>query len=61
MFSKTKTPNTNDMNSDGKNTGNIILYNPDKWVYSQFVFYEEKPKIDAAEHLTIYEILHISQ
>lgn len=50
-----------DAKNAGRSLGNVILYNPDKWGYSQFSFYEEKPKIEAAEHFTIYEILHISQ
>ncbi|PFM66850.1 DUF4865 domain-containing protein [Bacillus cereus] len=44
-----------------KNLGNILVYNPDKWGYSQFSFYEEKPEINAMNGITIYEILHISR
>ncbi|MGE6256318.1 DUF4865 family protein [Heyndrickxia sporothermodurans] len=44
-----------------KSLGNLLVYNPDKWGYSQFSFYQEKPKIDLAGHLTLYEILYISQ
>ncbi|MES5894651.1 DUF4865 family protein [Bacillus cereus group sp. RP43] len=40
--------------------GNVIVYNPDKWGYSQFSFYNEKPEIDIMDNATIYEILHIS-
>ncbi|GAB6556432.1 MULTISPECIES: DUF4865 family protein [Bacillus] len=40
--------------------GNVIIYNPDKWGYSQFSFYNEKPEIDVMDNVTIYEILHIS-
>jgi hypothetical protein len=40
--------------------GNVIVYNPDKWGYSQFSFYKEKPEIDVMDDVTIYEILHIS-
>ncbi|AXK17957.1 MULTISPECIES: DUF4865 family protein [Bacillus] len=41
--------------------GNVIVYNPDKWGYSQFSFYNEKPEIDVMDNVTIYEILHISR
>jgi hypothetical protein len=41
--------------------GDLLVYNPDKWGYSQFSFYQEKPKIDSPDHLTVYEILHVSQ
>ncbi|MFK4376620.1 hypothetical protein ABH948_002016 [Bacillus sp. RC218] len=41
--------------------GNVIVYNPDKWGYSQFSFYKEKPEIDVMDDVTIYEILHISR
>lgn len=41
--------------------GNVIVYNPDKWGYSQFEFYEVKPEIEEMEDITIYEVLHISQ
>lgn len=53
------------MNENVQNTekclGNVIVYNPDKWGYSQFNFYNEKPEIDVMDNVTIYEILHISQ
>ncbi|WP_144611004.1 DUF4865 family protein [Bacillus cereus] len=41
--------------------GNVIVYNPDKWGYSQLEFYEVKPEIEEREDITIYEVLHISQ
>ncbi|MBF7153344.1 MULTISPECIES: DUF4865 family protein [Bacillus] len=41
--------------------GNVIVYNTDKWGYSQFEFYEVKPEIEEIEDITIYEVLHISQ
>ncbi|AXY10418.1 DUF4865 domain-containing protein [Bacillus anthracis] len=41
--------------------GNIIVYNPDKWGYSQFNFYEEKPEIVSNKGTTVYEVLHISR
>ncbi|MRC32371.1 DUF4865 family protein, partial [Bacillus thuringiensis] len=44
-----------------KSLGNIIVYNPDKWGYSRFEFYEEKPEIVVNKGVTVYEILHISR
>jgi hypothetical protein len=44
-----------------KSLGNCLFYNPDKWGYSQFSFYQEKPNIDSSTQLTVYEILHVSQ
>ncbi|WHY31014.1 DUF4865 family protein [Bacillus wiedmannii] len=41
--------------------GNVIVYNPDKWGYSQFNFYEEKPDVTANKGVTVYEILYISR
>ena len=41
--------------------GNVIVYNPDKWEYSKFNFYEEKPDMVTNKGTTVYEILHISQ
>ncbi|WP_341518053.1 DUF4865 family protein [Bacillus paramobilis] len=41
--------------------GNVIVYNPDKWRYSQFSFYEEKPDMVTNKSVTVYEILHISR
>lgn len=41
--------------------GNLLVYNPDKWGYSQFSFYQEKPEIELQDHLTLYEVLHISE
>ncbi|TKI85604.1 DUF4865 family protein, partial [Bacillus wiedmannii] len=35
--------------------GNVIVYNSDKWGYSQFEFYEVKPEIEEIEGITIYE------
>lgn len=42
-----------------KITGQICIYNPDKWRYSVFSFMKECPQI--AEGSRIYEILHISE
>ncbi|HDR7761416.1 DUF4865 family protein [Bacillus cereus] len=44
-----------------KSLGNLLVYNPDKWSYSQFSFYQEKPEIELQDHLTLYEVLHISE
>ncbi|MES5954608.1 DUF4865 family protein [Bacillus fungorum] len=41
--------------------GTVIVYNPDKWGYSQFEFYEVKPDMATNKCVTVYEILHISQ
>ncbi|WP_413305538.1 DUF4865 family protein [Bacillus sp. 1P10SD] len=41
--------------------GDFLIYNPDKWGYSHFSFFQEKPEVDQSSNLTIYEILHISQ
>ncbi|MBE5105096.1 DUF4865 family protein [Bacillus thuringiensis] len=55
-----KTRNENVQNIE-KCLGNVIVYNPDKWGYSQFSFYNEKPEIDVMNNVTIYEVLHISR
>ncbi|PDY23874.1 DUF4865 domain-containing protein [Bacillus cereus] len=44
-----------------KSLGNLLVYNPDKWGYSQFSFYQEKPKVNSSDHLTVYEVLYISK
>ena len=54
------TMNENVQNNE-KCLGNIIVYNPDKWGYSRFEFYEEKPEIVVNKGVTVYEILHISR
>ncbi|MDL2418405.1 DUF4865 family protein [Bacillus tropicus] len=41
--------------------GNVVVYNPDKWGYSQFNFYEEKPEMVSNKGTTVYEVLHISR
>jgi len=54
--------------------GEALIYNPDKWSFSQFAFYEQLPKkwSDEAQRLnqldaypsfevTIYEVLHVSR
>lgn len=38
-----------------------MIYNPDKWRYSQLNFYEEKPEMVTNKGVTVYEILHISR
>lgn len=50
-----------DVEGSGKCLGNVVVYNPDKWGYSHFRFYEKKPDVQASEHLTVYENLHISR
>ena len=52
--------NENVQNNE-KCLGNVIVYNPDKWGYSRFNFYEEKPEIAVNKGVTVYEILHISR
>lgn len=37
--------------------GRVCIYNPDKWKYSVFYFYQHRP----ADKTDIYRILHISQ
>ncbi|NRD77752.1 DUF4865 family protein [Bacillus sp. BRMEA1] len=49
------------MEDDEKCLGDLLVYNPDKWRYSHFRFYQDLPAIHLPDHLTIYEILHISQ
>lgn len=39
--------------------GKVLVYNPDKWKYVEFYFYEEEPEQTVGAK--IYEILHISQ
>jgi hypothetical protein len=38
--------------------GIVCIYNPDKWTYSQFAFYKERPK---QQENNVYQILHISE
>ncbi len=40
-------------------TGRVCIYNPDKWEYSQFYFYTQRPE-GLCENDT-YQILHISR
>jgi hypothetical protein len=47
-------------NAEAK-SGDFLIYNPDKWGYSHFSFFREKPEVAPSSNLTIYEILHISQ
>ncbi|MEF7560683.1 DUF4865 family protein [Bacillus thuringiensis] len=49
-----------DVQNIEKSVGNVMVYNPDKWGYSRFSFYNEKPEI-VKDNVSIYEILHISQ
>lgn len=41
--------------------GDLIVYNPDKWAYSHFRFFRNKPSIHQKSQSTIYQVLHISQ
>ncbi|MFX3623136.1 MAG: DUF4865 family protein [Ectobacillus sp.] len=43
-----------------KSLGNVCIYNPDKWSYSHFGFYDEKPIIDSGGYCKVYEVLYIS-
>lgn len=45
--------------SDKEYTARVCIYNPDKWEYSQFYFYKERPEIICENN--IYQILHISR
>ncbi|MCX8650727.1 DUF4865 family protein [Gilliamella sp. B2776] len=37
--------------------GNVVIYNPDKWQYTSFTFFEQKPN---NQHKNIHQILHLS-
>lgn len=39
--------------------GSLIIYNPEKWKYVTFTFFEKKPSITNS-NLKIYSILHLS-
>lgn len=39
--------------------GRVCIYNPDKWKYSQFLFYSERPEGEYMGH--IFQILYISE
>jgi len=41
--------------------GDLLVYNPDKWAYSHFRFFRNKPSIHQKSSSTIYQVLHISQ
>jgi len=42
--------------------GKLVIYNPDKWGYSQFYLYENKPDLNGKlQDAAVYEILHISK
>ncbi|WEG14493.1 DUF4865 family protein [Pullulanibacillus sp. KACC 23026] len=42
--------------------GKVLIYDPDKWGYSQFYLFESRPMLnDKLQGATIYEILHISK
>ena len=39
-------------------SGKVLIYNPDKWKYVEYYFYETMPENLLAK--PIYEILHLS-
>lgn len=47
--------------NEEKSLGDLFVYNPDKWGYSYFRFFQEKPIIDSFNHMKVYEILHVSR
>ena len=44
--------------SDNEYAGQVCIYNPDKWEYSQFFFYKNRP--EGLRNNNCYQILHIS-
>lgn len=38
--------------------GNVVIYNPDKWQYTSFTFFKEKP---ASQQKNIYQILYLAK
>ncbi|MDQ1143684.1 hypothetical protein QE429_000511 [Bacillus sp. SORGH_AS 510] len=48
------------VNNAEQKLGDFLIYNPDKWGYSHFSFYKNKPEITPVSGITLYEILHIS-
>ncbi|UNL83746.1 DUF4865 family protein [Priestia koreensis] len=44
-----------------KTLGEMVIYNPDKWGYSQLSFYKEKPDVTLSQGITMYKVLHISE
>lgn len=46
--------------SDASCLGRVLVYNPDKWKYVVFYFYQNVPE-DMLNKGTIYELLHLSQ
>lgn len=51
----------NFVKSSEQSKGNLLIYNPDKWGYSHFSFYQDMPKVDSTDNFTVYELLHVSQ
>jgi hypothetical protein len=45
--------------NDQDSLGKVIVYNPDKWKYVEFYFYDTIPN-DLKENGFIYKILHVS-
>lgn len=52
--------NNDSIKNAEKRLGDLLVYNPDKWGYSQFSFFQQKPEMDPSKNLTVYEILYIS-
>ncbi len=46
------------MEDEDNIVGRVILYNPDKWNYCQYIFCKNKPKTKGND---LYQILHISK
>lgn len=44
-------------NTDFNYTGVILIYNPDKWKYSEYYFFKQPPHNFSHK---IYKILHLS-
>ena len=45
--------------SDNKIIGKALIYNPEKWKYTEYYFFEDIPY--EKENSKLYEVLHISQ
>ncbi|WP_445491631.1 DUF4865 family protein [Niallia sp. 03133] len=55
-------PSLNNLVIKENPTSKVTIYNPDKWSYSTFYFFEEYPKgFENNNNVSIYEILHISR
>lgn len=45
--------------SQAKELGKAVIYNPDKWRYATFHFFEERPA-EVASNAVVYEILYLA-